>query len=181
MQRRQLLIMLTPLFVVYLAGLVACSDESGPAPDRGMDQSVDLINVDLPTVDGQVDSVETSDMGAADIVSGDIAAGVCTPLGANECFSNLECIADRRCEEVDIGEGELFPCCVVATRGTLEAGETCSDENQCASAICISAGSADGRCSQTCTEATDCPEGMQDCKLIAFSNSDDRWCFPEVL
>lgn len=150
--------------IITLSAL-ACSDDSTPTPDA------------QPSPD-----ITVADMAAPDIAGADIASGICAPIGANECFSNDDCLTERRCEEVDVGGGELYACCVVGARGAGQAGEACDDQNDCASAVCIAVGRTmeGGRCSQTCTQASECPEGMQDCKLIAFSDSDYRWCFPEI-
>lgn len=171
------------LLILFFVG---CSDDSAPPPDARADAGGDVASVhDLASGDTHADSASSDTRADSannpDTLAGDIASGACAPLGANECFSNDDCLIERRCEEVDVGGGELWACCVIGARGTLEAGETCTDQNQCASAVCISVGTTmdNGRCSKPCVTAQDCPVGMQDCKLIAFSNSDTRWCFPE--
>ncbi|MBI5534324.1 MAG: hypothetical protein HY898_16490 [Deltaproteobacteria bacterium] len=96
--------------------------------------------------------------------------------GSKDCFANKDCPADRKCANAGT-ETNPVPCCVVGARGTGAAGQTCAGENDCESGVCI-AGSGPYMCSKDCTSAADCPDGMKDCKEIAFSGSADKWCFP---
>lgn len=102
------------------------------------------------------------------------------PGAANDCFSNFECAEDRICR--NIGSADLeTPCCVPGPRGTLPAGSPCEPavgETTCASSVCIE-GDSGAFCSTTCQQAADCPAGMQVCQFIAFSTSEEMWCFPE--
>ena len=100
----------------------------------------------------------------------------CDELSTIACFANNECEATDRCENMGTDD-EQVPCCVAGTRGTGQAGETCVDENDCESAVCI-AGNGPYMCSKTCTTADDCPDGMKDYTYIAFSGSNDMWCLP---
>lgn len=104
----------------------------------------------------------------------------CSEIGAISCFSNLDCAEANRCQNVGT-ELDPVPCCIAGQRGTVEPGQDCDEgegETQCDTAICIT-NSSGSRCSTTCQGPNDCPQGMQSCTFIAFSESDDMWCFPE--
>lgn len=98
-----------------------------------------------------------------------------------ECFSNSDCPGDRVCRNIGASDFEV-PCCVPGARGQLPGGSPCEPavgETTCASSICIE-GSTGAFCSTTCQQAADCPVGMQVCQFIAFSSSEEMWCFPET-
>ncbi len=180
------------LVVAGLLGLAGCDDEG-----EGGAGAVDAATLDgaLPggdrgvtaDVGGRLDAAPMRDAAPAldaaatpDVAPPPDAAptpdGGLTCAGGEGCFSNNECPADQRCANVGTEE-EPVTCCVVGARGQLPAGSDCSDgagERTCASAICI-----DGLCSTTCGAPEDCPVGMRACMPIAFSGSDDSWCFPE--
>jgi hypothetical protein len=104
------------------------------------------------------------------------------PVGVTECFSNRDCPADRICRNIGVPGGLEVPCCVEGARGALPAGAPCEPalgETQCASSICIE-GETGAFCSDVCRTPEDCPEGMRVCQYIAFSTSEDLWCFPET-
>jgi hypothetical protein len=104
----------------------------------------------------------------------------CTEVGAKTCFSNLECAADRRCQNLSTEEDPV-PCCMPGPRGTKQPGETCTGQIDCASGVCIQKWytSDPALCSKTCTGDEDCPTKMKKCVPIAGSGSTDKWCFPE--
>lgn len=116
-----------------------------------------------------------------DAFHGPVASCAEAPAGATECFSNDDCAAERTCRNV--GTSDLpVPCCVPGARGNLPAGAPCepaTGEADCASSICIE-GDTGAFCSAICADETDCPEGMRVCQPIAFSGSDESWCFPET-
>ncbi len=96
----------------------------------------------------------------------------CDEAGLESCFSNYDCSQGTVCE--DISDGEGIACCVPGALGPGQAGDPCQRESDCETAVCI-----DNLCSNLCMNPGDCPEGMQDCRLIMFSESEDMWCFPE--
>ncbi len=150
------LILLTFLVAVPLLG--ACSDDATTSPDAS------------PAAEKHVPEASLVDLFRADAAS-------CAEISAKDCFSNLDCSAERRCQSVD-GAGAVV-CCLPGARGTKQAGETCTQETDCASAVCIAKGAGASLCSKDCTSADDCPAGMKDCKTIAFSGSAQMWCFPQ--
>jgi hypothetical protein len=101
----------------------------------------------------------------------------CDELSTIACFANNECESDRRCQNAGT-DTDPVPCCVLGARGTGQAGDPCTNENDCESGVCI-AGSGPYMCSKPCTTEADCPAGMKDCKYIYGSGSDDDWCFPK--
>lgn len=140
-----------------------------PAPDAAPPTSP-------PTTDATVSPPPASDLGTG------YASCAEAPVGVTECFSNRDCPADRSCRNIGVPGGLEVPCCVEGPRGTLPAGSRCdpaSGESQCASSICID-GATGAFCSDVCQIPEDCPEGMRVCQYIAFSSSDDLWCFPET-
>ena len=151
------------LFVALVAP--ACSDDVQPAV---ADAAVDRGQGD--------DAVSPLDTTSADLFKGD--ASTCAELSSTECFANVDCAAAQRCQNVG-SEALPLACCVPGARGTKAAGEPCSNENECASAVCIARGTTGHRCSMDCTKDSDCPVGMQQCISISFSGSPLSWCFPE--
>ena len=177
----------------------ACSDDSGSSkPEAGVadqkvadqkvadqkvaDQKVtDQKVADQKVTDQKVADQKVTDQQAADTqVAVDLFrsdAGSCSEIGATKCFSNLACAANERCQSLD-GAGVVV-CCITGPRGTKQAGDPCSSESDCASAVCIAKGSGPSVCSKDCQSAADCPTGMKDCKTVAFSGSPHKWCFPQ--
>lgn len=139
-----------------------------------------------PDTDAAVAPPPDSDLGTLPPPGPDLGTGYesCAdaPVGVTECFSNRDCPAERICRNIGVPGGLEVPCCVEGTRGTLPAGSPCdpaSGETQCASSICID-GVTGAFCSDVCQTPEDCPEGMRVCQYIAFSTSEDLWCFPET-
>lgn len=181
-----------PLLACTL-GLAACSDDSpdGAAGAAGSQPGNDAAAGSAGTA-GAAGSAGTAgaaggageDAGTDAAVeidgssgaSGEDAAvgpvGSCSELSTTDCFSNLDCPAEQRCQNAGT-ELDPVPCCVPGARGTGAAGTSCTLELDCESAVCI-----EGLCSKTCTKDEDCPAGMKSCIPIAFSGSDDNWCFP---
>jgi hypothetical protein len=153
-----------PLLVALLSsmlGLSACSDDASPA-DTGA------------RLEAGADT-SAPDLSLGDLFRSD--AGTCAELSATDCFSNLDCSSDRRCQSLD-GVG-LVVCCLPGPRGTKAAGDPCTGAIECASAVCIAKGQDPSVCSKDCQSEADCPTGMKDCKTIAFSGSPQKWCFPQ--
>ncbi len=159
------------LLITCLLGLAGCSDDDARQADGGSNTDLSQRSELGPGPDGG-----PLDRGAvADLFRSD--AGRCGELSATDCFSNLDCPTDRRCQSVDsVG---LVVCCLPGPRGTKTAGESCAGESECASAVCVAKGDHPSVCSKDCQSEADCPTGMKDCKTIAFSGSSQQWCFPE--
>ncbi|MCK5798911.1 MAG: hypothetical protein KAI47_17080 [Deltaproteobacteria bacterium] len=145
------LLLVVPLFS-------ACSDDATTSPDAS------------PAAEKYIQETSLVDLFRADATS-------CAEASAKDCFSNLDCPTERRCQSLD-GAGAVV-CCLPGARGTKQAGETCTQETDCASAVCIGKGASASVCSKDCASADDCPAGMKDCKAIAFSGSAQKWCFPQ--
>ncbi len=126
------------------------------------------------------DSANNTDGGGAGIDAAHQIIAACGEISATDCFANMDCAPDQRCQ--NMGDDVNFvPCCVDGARGTDPAGSPCSMTNgelTCASGLCID-GSAGTLCSGTCSDVSDCPDNMQLCQLIAYSNSSEQWCFPQ--
>jgi len=142
------------------AGAAGSAGTAGAAGGAGEDAGTDAA----VEIDG------SSGASGEDAAVGPV--GSCSELSTTDCFSNLDCPAERRCQNAGT-ELDPVPCCVPGARGTGAAGTSCTLELDCESAVCI-----EGLCSKTCTKDEDCPEGMKSCIPIAFSGSDDNWCFP---
>ena len=144
-------------------------------PDVVDPDVVDPDVVDLDVVDPDIVDLDVVDPDIVDLDVSDTTGPItaCSEIGADECFSNYDCLdANDRCE--DVGEEVGFVvCCVPGARGAGVAGDACTQEHDCASSICI-----DNLCSDTCTDVNDCPTSMQSCTPIAFSGDLNDWCFP---
>ncbi len=180
---------LTRLLVIA-AGLVAssCSDDSSNGHNPARDAAVidaagngdrDAGALDAGPADAGQGDADRMDAEPADAASQDAApVASCTDIDSQECFSNLDCPdLATRCENVG-SETDPVACCVTGPRGTGQAGQPCLSENDCASAVCIEH-NGQQVCSTSCNGPEDCPEGMKNCILVAFSGSDDKWCFPQ--
>jgi hypothetical protein len=154
------------LFFVFVVATAACSDDtqqrSAPPPTG------DAITQGDTNIAG--DTTTTGDSTIGPVTN-------CNQIPSTECFANHECPPDERCQNVGTTNNEV-PCCVPGARGTLAAGEVCQTEFDCESGICIT-GTGSGYCSKTCNSVADCPANMQLCQFIAFSTSNDQWCFPQ--
>ncbi|MCA9521113.1 MAG: hypothetical protein KC609_09075 [Myxococcales bacterium] len=181
--------------IVWLL-LAACGSTHRAASDAT--QSGDLIAGDLfgggdlvrhdgqqPDLEGPDllgDSLGGDDSASADLSPTDLADALdndrlptsCAEIGSTDCFSNYDCgDSSTRCEELTSSE-ESPICCVKGERGVGVAGTACTLAADCQSSICI-----DNLCSDICGSVADCPPKMQLCMAIAFSGSDDKWCFPQ--
>lgn len=144
--------------------------------DRAQDDSsiADSAQDDSSNSDSaNLDSSTATEDAAHQIVA------ACSEINATDCFANMDCPEQQRCQ--NMGSAELaVPCCVDGTRGQDPVGHSCSmtdGELTCASGLCIE-GSAGTLCSGTCSDVSDCPDNMQLCQYIAYSNNNEQWCFP---
>ena len=107
-----------------------------------------------------------------------LGANSCGELGATDCFTNEDCAADERCENVGTAD-VIVPCCQAGARGEGPLGAPCSGENACASSLCIVDDPAVcGICTGPCASPADCPAELPQCIPIAFSGSDATYCLP---
>lgn len=149
-------------------------------PDVTTDAAPDVATEASPEATPDAPTETSTDAPAPDAladVTNDIGpVSSCDELNSVDCFANNECDVASRCENV--GTDSLpVACCVAGARGAGQAGESCVDENDCESGICI-AGSGPYMCSTTCNTVDDCPADMKNCTFIAFSGSNDMWCLP---
>jgi hypothetical protein len=101
----------------------------------------------------------------------------CGELGAVDCFTNYDCAAAERCQNV--GTADLpVACCVPGERGAGVLGDPCASEADCKSSLCIEVGVCGGTCTDECTDPSVCPPEMPQCIPIAFSGSDMMFCTP---
>ncbi len=164
----------TPDTAVRDAGSDAAVTAADASPDATADATTDTGALDTGALDTGTVDADALDAGAD---TGPVQS--CDEIGASACFSNYDCAQSERCDNVGTADAPVA-CCVSGARGTKAAGDTCTEADdgpECASGICIT-GNSSSLCSTTCTTADDCPAGMKTCQAIAFSGSNDKWCFP---
>jgi hypothetical protein len=108
----------------------------------------------------------------------DPQASSCGEIDSTSCFSNGDCRDGTRCE--DVGQDTQVPCCVPGERGEKEAGESCEGDDgdlECKTGVCVSR-NGQTLCSKKCSEASECPDSMNDCGSIPFQQTDSDWCLP---
>jgi hypothetical protein len=88
------------------------------------------------------------------------------------CFVNDDCEATERCE--DITDGMDVACCVTGDRGTGVLGDACTNENDCASGLCVQRNDEPFICTQVCSETTVCPTNYECHPVLAM-------CFPTAI
>jgi hypothetical protein len=99
----------------------------------------------------------------------------CSDINTNSCFSNLDCSnASDRCQVVGQGD-QPVACCVPGARGTGKAGDHCSNELDCETAVCIV---PEQLCSPQCTQDSDCPPSLPTCIMIDPSVGKGSYCAP---
>lgn len=88
------------------------------------------------------------------------------PESSNKiCSFNKDCPAQERCECTE--EDGCF--CKVGTRGKGQNGvDTCTDGNDCASAVCVEGSGGTFYCSGECQSDTDCQPALPQCTTVAF-------------
>jgi hypothetical protein len=176
--------LLMALLIALVSAAVTCSSNSPPR-EQGPGGGDKSVKDSVPAADrAVVDASRTPDQSAAPdkafvpLDYGTVAS--CSDVGFAKCFSNYECAADRRCQ--NLASEELpVSCCVPGPRGSKNPGETCSGQLDCASGICIEkwGGTEPPLCSKTCTTVDDCPTKMKKCVVMVQSGTNDKWCFPE--
>jgi hypothetical protein len=122
---------------------------------RGDDTAPDSAGETSPDT---ADTADTADAPAR-------VDAACSEQGYDDCFHNGDCEAAERCEDMSASDLQI-PCCVPGARGTGEAGVPCADENDCASALCISTNDGPFLCSKVCQGDGDCPPAAARCSAI---------------
>ena len=100
----------------------------------------------------------------------------CAEIGADDCFSNLDCLAADRCEDQG-GASLAVPCCVPGMRGTGVLGDPCSIDDDCATSLCIETPGG-YLCSGECTQPADCIPALPDCTKIPAILGKGAFCLP---
>lgn len=100
----------------------------------------------------------------------------CAEIGADDCFSNLDCIAADRCEDQG-GASLAVPCCVPGMRGTGVLGDPCTIDDDCATSLCIETPGG-YLCSGECTQPADCIPALPDCTKIPAILGKGAFCLP---
>ena len=132
----------------FLLLLAACS---GSDPE---DSSTTDDTEDSDTEDSDTEDSDTEDTNVEECVS-----------EAEVCSFNSDCPTDERC-----GCDETTGCfCECGERGTGVNGvDTCSEGNDCESALCVEGPAGDYYCSGECVDENDCTGALPICSDIAF-------------
>jgi hypothetical protein len=83
-----------------------------------------------------------------------------------KCDDSFDCADNQRCENIynDVNE-YTNPCCVDGLRGCKKTGESCEDEFDCESGLCIEKNDGGYFCSQKCDPDNNaCPATVSECK-----------------
>lgn len=107
---------------------------------------------------------------------GSIPVAACSDISAEDCFSNLDCMAADRCENKGTSDVPV-PCCVPGARGTGKSGDACSVDNDCQTSLCIET-AAGYRCSGECMSDNDCPAELPSCTEVPAILGQGSFCFP---
>ncbi len=143
--------------------VVACLPTADEAPSA--DAGVDGGPSDAGSSDSGVD-------GGAHDAGAD--AGCPTPTSC-PCFTSHECPEGYRCESQDSSGSNVF--CVPGARGQGDAGDVCTQEGDCGSALCLELDAPPNLCSDLCERGEDCPASLPTCLFIGFG-VDQSICSP---
>lgn len=165
----------TAAFLLAHVGCGASTPVGGLATDGGADTSMqDGTAPETETSDADGGTADAADLPETDSDAGADAADVSADAAAvdaqstnKNCTFNADCIASERCECT-----ESAGCfCKVGARGTGKAGiDTCTDGNDCESALCLEGPKYQKSyyCSGPCSSAADCTKMLPVCSNIAF-------------
>ena len=92
--------------------------------------------------------------------------GSCAVATDCPCFSSDDCGPGFSCHSQDSSGANVF--CVPGARGAGEAGDSCTGEADCASALCTDSASSGMKCSALCDLAAECPPSLPRCIYIGF-------------
>jgi hypothetical protein len=155
--------------------VLGCGDSAGTSTGAGGGTTSGSGGSTVAGTGGSTTTGGCPEGGAPQGTGGGVAA--CADIGASDCFSNYDCAATERCENV--GTSDLpTACCVTGERGAGALGDGCVAENDCSSSLCIEGGTCGFTCSDKCTSDDDCPADLPSCIVIAFSGTSDKFCTP---
>ena len=150
---------LSSVIISLCLSLSACGDDdSKPADTTAADTTA--ADTSAPET---VEETATPDT-TADTTPAKVDAA-CSEQGYTDCFHNGDCEASERCENMSANDVQI-PCCVTGARGTADAGVACVNENDCASALCISMNDGPFLCSKVCQDDSECPPAAAKCSAI---------------
>lgn len=164
-----------PVIVALCVSFVACGDDdSKPADSASPDTTTPDTATPDTTADTGVPEVDEDTSAPDTSVPGDASAdatppakvdAACSEAGYTDCFHNGDCADTERCENMSASDLEI-PCCVTGARGTADAGVACTNENDCASGLCISYNEGPFLCSRVCASDAECPPAAARCSAI---------------
>lgn len=175
-------LMTIPLCSCFVLAFAACGDDDKDGGDttNTTDTQEEVARADTSTPDtfadvphGETaepdtagpDTTEPADTTPAETDTAEPARvdEACSEAGYTDCFINDDCPAAERCQNMSANEVEI-PCCVPGVRGTGAAGVPCTNENECASSLCISYNDGPFLCSAPCDGSEGaCPEAAPEC------------------
>jgi len=81
------------------------------------------------------------------------------------CIDSSDCPENMRCENLKIKNADYTrACCVEGPRGCKTTGETCEDEFDCESGLCMAKNDGQHYCTKQCTDNNDCIDPVSFCK-----------------
>lgn len=101
--------------------------------------------------------------------------GTCAVKTDCPCFSSDDCGPGFYCHSEDTTGTQVW--CVPGARGAGLAGDACTGEADCLSALCTDSASTGMRCSALCTDMADCPASLPTCQYVGFG-VDRSLCAP---
>ncbi|MER2559700.1 MAG: hypothetical protein ABTQ32_03215 [Myxococcaceae bacterium] len=142
--------------VLLLVAISACSPVSlavdAGVPDAGARDAGQPVDAGTPTDAGNPSRFWDG--------------GSCAVKTDCPCFSSDDCAPTFRCFSEDTSGTNIW--CLPGPRGAGVAGDVCTSETDCASALCIEPRVGAKRCSQLCDAPADCPSTLPRCLAIGF-------------
>jgi len=126
----------------------ACGSDAGVP--KTQDAGAETADASAPSPDAAIDAGEER---------------ACAAPEDCPCFSNYDCPSTHTCTSFDDTGENIF--CVEGERGEGVAGEVCTGEASCESALCIEDDSG-SFCSDVCEDASTCPAVLPRCVFIGF-------------
>lgn len=141
--------------VLLLVAISACSPVSS-AVDAGVDS-------------GTPDAGQSTDAGTP-VDAGNPSrfwdGGSCAVKTDCPCLSSDDCAPTFRCFSEDTTGLNVW--CLPGPRGAGVAGDPCTSQTDCASALCVEPRVGPNRCSQLCDVPADCPSTLPRCIALGF-------------
>jgi len=109
---------------------------------------------------------------------GSAAIESCADISATECFSNYDCSnAATRCQNMGTSDWPVA-CCVNGARGQGALGHPCTNENDCASSLCLET-TPQWLCSDRCPDLpAQCIAALPNCVAIPVTGGSFSFCSP---